>query len=254
MDFFLRRVHAQVDGVASPTIPFAPPGNVTPTTAGPTTPVIGPSISLNTDVTNLNVGEKATIEVVIDTQLQPINQYSVQILFNPENLRVLDFDDSTDTIDIDFLDTFFDPVINEVSQQQGIITLSAENPVGSSSITDRVVAQFEVEALKAGFTELTFNEQNTMLLDASSVDILQSTNTVEFVVAGGADVPPTIVTTDQPAISVIPTSSILLPSRTPDTALPDNLQGPIALVLGVILMAAGGYIYRLRGTHANKEN
>lgn len=253
MDFFLRRVHAQVDGVASPTIPFAPPGTVTPTTSGPSSPVVGPSISLNTDITNLNVGEKATIEIVIDTQLQPINQYSVQILFNPENLRVIDSDDSTDTVDIDFLDTFFDPVINEVSQQQGIITLSAENPVGSSSITDRVVAQFEVEALKAGFTELTFNSQNTMLLDASSVDILQSTNTVEFVIAGGAEVTPTMIT-GEPTVTVLPSSSIPLPSRTPDTALPDNFQGAIALIMGVILMSAGGYIYRLRGTHADKKN
>lgn len=253
MNFLLSRVYAQVDGVASPTIPFTAPGNVTPTTVGPTTSVAGPSISLNSDVTNLNVGEKAKVQIVIDTQLQPINQYSIQILFNPEHLRIMDFDPATPTIEIDFRDTFFNTIINEVSQQQGIITLSAENPVGSASITDRVVAEFEIEALSPGFAELTFNEQNTMLLDASSIDILQSTNTVEFVIGGtGENVTP--VVSEQPGTTVSPTSSIPLPSRTPDTALPDNMRAPAALIFGVVLIAAGSYLYRLRGTNAHKES
>jgi len=253
MNFLLSRVYAQVDGVASPTIPFTAPGNVTPTTVGPTTSVTGPSISLNTEVTILEVGEKAKVQIVIDTELQPVNQYSVQILFNPEHLRVVDFDLSTDIIEIDFRDTFFNTIINEVSQQQGIITLSAENPVGSASITDRVVAEFEVEALSAGFAELTFNEQNTMLLDASSVDILESTNTVEFVIGGaGGNVTP--VVTQEPGTTLQPTSSIPLPSRTPDTALPDNLRAPAVLLLGVMLITAGSYLYRLRGTNVHKED
>lgn len=254
MNFFLRRVYAQVDGVASPTIPFTAPGNATPTPViGPSDPATGPSISLNSEVTNLNVGERAQIEVVIDTQLQPISQYSIQILFNPERLRVVDFNPDTDIIEVDFQDTFFDSIINEVSKQQGIITISAENPAGSASITGRTVAVFEVEALNAGFAELTFEKQNTMLLNSSSVDVLATTNTVEFVVGGtGGETTP--VATPQPETTILPTSSIPLPSRTPDTALPDNLRAPSALILGVILVVAGSYLYKLRGTNAHKKN
>ena len=254
MNFFLSKVYAQVDGMASPTIPFTAPGNVTPTISGPTSPVLGPGISMSSNVTNLNIGDRATIQIIIDTQLKPINRYAIQILYSPAHLRVVDFDDSTDAIEVDFRDTFFDATINEVSQQQGIITISAENPVGSSSITNRVVAQFEVEALQAGFVEMNFGEENTMLLDSSSVDLLQSTNSLEFVIGGGGAPTSPVVITTSPGASIQPTSEIPLPSKTPDTALGDNLRAPITLITGMFLIIVGGYLYTLRKPNANKES
>lgn len=255
MNLFLKKVYAQVDGVASPTIPFSPPGSITPTTAGPTTAVLGPSISLSSDQTSLEVGTISKIQVTIDTQLQPISQYSIQLLFSPEFLRVVDFDDSTDSIEVDFRDTFFDATINEVSQQQGIITINAENPVGSSSITSRVIAEFEVEALKAGFAEVSFGRENTNLLTSGSADILQNTNTIEFVIGGGTG-PTSVVpsTSINPNVSIGPTSDIILPSRTPDTAITDNLRAPAALILGVLLISMGSYFIKLRNTDASKKN
>lgn len=257
MNLFLSKVYAQVDGVASPTIPFTPPGSITPTTAGPTTAVLGPSISLTSEETTLEVGTTTKIQVVIDTQLQPISQYSIQLLFSPEYLRVVDFDDSTDSIEIDFRDTFFDETINEVSQQQGIITLNAENPAGSSSITNRVIAEIEVEALKAGFAEVSIGRENTNLLTPGSTDILQTINTVEFVIGGGGGTEPTTAiptVSTNPNISVLPSSEIPLPSRTPDTAITDNLRAPAALILGVILISMGSYFIKLRNTDAIKKN
>lgn len=257
MNLFLSKVYAQVDGVVSPTIPFTPPGSITPTTAGPTTAVVGPSISLTSEETTLEVGTTSKIQVVIDTQLQPISQYSIQILFSPEFLRVVDFDDSTDSIEIDFRDTFFNSTINEVSQQQGIITISAENPAGSSSITSRVVAEIQVEALKAGFAEVSIGRENSNLLTSGSADILQNTTTVEFVIGGGGGTGPTIVipsTSINPNVSVLPSSDIPLPSRTPDTAITDNLRAPAALILGVILISMGSYFIKLRNTNESKKN
>jgi hypothetical protein len=253
MNLFLLNVKAQVDGVASPTIPFNPPGNVTPS-VGPSSTVVGPNVSLKTDKPKLQVGEKTVIQVVIDTQLKPISQYSIQILFSPDYLKVADFDPTTNTIEVDYRDTFFDATINEVSQQQGIISITAENPVGSSSITNRVVAQFEVEALKVGFAELNFGEENTMLVNSSSEDILVSTNTVDLIIAGESEVTTTPSTSTTPNTSVLPTSDVPLPSSTPDTALPDGLRSPLILTMGLVLVALGGYLYRLRGSNAYKKN
>ena len=250
----IRKVYAQVDGVASPTIPFTRPGDTQPTAAPrPTDPVIsGPTISLTAEKTELLVGERTKVQIIIDTELQPISQYAIQLLYSPEYLRVIDFDVTTETIEVDFRDTFFDPTINEVSQQQGIITISAENPVGSSSITNRVIAEIEIEALRTGFAEISYGEQNTMLLNASSIDILQSKNDVAFVIGGEGM--PTNVTTSPPQLTVQPTSSILVPDRTPDTALSDDLKAPIALLLGILLVSTGSYIYKLRGKNAHPKN
>lgn len=256
MNLFLSKVYAQVDGVASPTIPFTPPGSITPTTAGPTTAVLGPSISLTSEETTLEVDTISKIQIVIDTKLQPISQYSIQLLFSPEYLRVVDFDDSTDSIEIDFRDTFFDSTINEVSQQQGIISISAENPAGVSSITNRVIAEVQVEALKAGFAEVTIGRENTNLLTSGSVDILQNTTKVEFVIGGGGTGPtstfpsPTI----NPNATILPTSEVVLPSRTPDTAITDNLRAPAALILGVMLISLGSYFIKLRNTDESKKS
>lgn len=252
MDLFKPiKVFAQVDGVASPTIPFTAPGEVTPTVVVPTATDAGPSITLNADTTTLNVGDTVLVEVVIDTNLQPINAYTIQILYNPELAEVVDFDDTTDLIETDFLDTFFDPLINEVSQSQGIITIQAENPAGSSSITDRIVATFEVEAIKTGFVDFTFGEENTSLTTSGSENILQSTNSLDFVISGEAE--PTAVTTQVPGQTVSPTSEIPFPSQTPQTALPDGLRTPVALVAGVLLISLGTYIYRLRDPNATKK-
>ncbi len=252
MNLFLLKVKAQVDGVVSPTIPFNPPSNVTPS-FGPSSPVVGPNISLKTEKANLAVGEKTTIQVVVDTQLKPISQYSVQILFSPQYLKIVDFDPTTAAIEVDFRDTFFDATINEVSQQQGIITITAENPVGSSSITNRVIAQFQVEAIRTGFAELNFGEENTMLVNSSSENILASTNTVDLIIAGETQVTQAPNLTNTPNTTALPTSDVPLPSRTPDTALSDGLRGPVVLSLGVLLMALGGYLYKARGSHGYKK-
>lgn len=252
MDLFKPvKVFAQVDGVASPTIPFTAPGQVTPTTLTPTTSETGPSISLVADQTTMNVGDTVLIQVVIDTDLQPISSYTIQLLYSPEFLEVLDLDDSTDVVETDFLDTFFDPLINEVSQAQGIITIQAENPAGSNSITDRVVAEFEVEALKAGFADITFGEENTALTTANSEDILQTTNSVDLVISG--EVEPTTAPTPLPNQTVTPTSEIPLPTQIPQTDIPDNLRTPLALVAGVLLISLGTYIYKLRDPNASKK-
>lgn len=254
MNLFLSKVYAQVDGVASPTIPFTPPGNMTPTPVGPSTIVTGPSITLSSESTILQIGEKAKIQITIDTQLQPISQYSIQILFSPEYLKIVDFDDSTDTIEIDFRDTFFDSTINEVSQQQGILTLSAENPVGSSSITNRVVAEIEVEALKAGFAEVSVGRENSNLLSPNSTDLLQSTSNAEFVIGGGGGpITDTPIVSQNPNFTIAPTSEIALPSKTPDTAITDNLRAPAALILGVFLISMGSYFFKLRNSDASEK-
>lgn len=256
MNFLLGKVFAQVDGVASPTIPFTAPGS--PTTPTPTAIYSDagtePSISLNTPSSSLAIGEKTIVQIIIDTNLEPINKYSVQILYNPTLLKITDFDPSTPTTEIDFQDTFFDAMINDVSLQQGIITLSAENPTGSTSITDRVVAEFEIEAVSSGFAELTFSMDNTMLLDDHSVDILESTNELELILGGttGEDEGPIIE--DDETITVVPTNEIPLPSQTPSTALPDNLRGPTVILVGVTLILAGSYLYKLRDSHANQKN
>lgn len=237
----LSPVQAQtIDEIASPTIPFNPPGVVTGTPVA-TQVVSGPSISISIAQNEIAIGENATVQVIINTQATEVSQYSFQITYDPTVLQVIDADTTLSNVQIDFQDTFFLATQNQVNSSAGVISLTAASDQGTTTITNRIVAEFDVKGLKDALTDIEVIKANSFLLNASATDILQTTNSLVLSVTGEVN----------PSISTLPSSTPVasnvtpLPTITPDTALED-IGGLGTLIIGAVLIILGFYITKYK--------
>ncbi|MCA9383628.1 hypothetical protein KC909_04630 [Candidatus Dojkabacteria bacterium] len=234
---FLIRAEAQsTDTVISPTIPFDPPNVPTTTTPSVIPTPSGPSITVSSDRTQAGVGDRVKVSVNIDTKGAEVREYSFNITFNPGIFRVVDANTTTSsTVEISFLDTFFQATQNESSQQNGTINVAASTDLGSATISNRTVAEFELEAIAEGFSEVQVVTANSLLVNTNSINILESGNSISFTVTSQGDTSPTPITGvgEQP-----------IPSTTPSTALLDGESGKSVIVVGLLLIASGFYIWK----------
>lgn len=229
------------DEIASPTIPFTVP--FASTSPGVTSASQGPSISLQADKTNVKPGEKATISVTINTQGRDIKSFAFVIKYDSSIFSVLDADTNTTGTQVKYLDQFFLVQTNTVaaSGTSGTVTIKAATTQGSTTITNRVVAQFEVLALKEGFTNFEVTRTGSNLLNLNSVDILTTVSGVSLTASNQN------VVTTRPATSRTPTGTGAV---TPRTALSDDIGGFSAIAIGVLCVATGFYLWTLK----NKNN
>lgn len=234
MDLIQKAKAQTLDEIASPTIPFTPPTGVTVTPTVTVAPQ-GPSISLNTQQFVIGVSEKIKIQVVINTKGTEIKEYSFQITFNPELLEIVDAEPGIANTQIDFTDTLFDQDVNVASQQTGIITLTAKSDTQTVTITDRVVAEFELTGKKEGLSQVALVRDNSALIDANSTDILESTNELSVTVSTSTAVTPTPSTG----------GATVFPTSLPENALFDGSLGP-QLVFAILLILSGLYIVKSR--------
>jgi hypothetical protein len=238
MDLFPKALAQTLDEIASPTIPFTPPpggGTVTPTPTAPT----GPSISLSTSQFTIGINERIKIQVIINTKSTEIKEYGFQITYDPTLLLLVDADSTQSGTQITIVDSFFDITENSGTQATGIINLKAVSDQGSITFTDRVVAEFEFTGIKEGLGEVALNRQNSLLLNNNSTDILESVNSLS-------------VTVTQQGQPTTPTPS-LLPSVLPENALIDEIGTPRAIMLGLLLIASGIYLFRYRSRAKSKR-
>ena len=135
------------DDLTSPTIPFN--GPVGPTSPVPTIMPGGPSILLQSNLVTLKKGEQAKVEVVIFTDSKEIKGFKFKIKYDPTILKVIDADSALSGTQITYQNTFFDQKANTVSSS-GEIILEAGTTQGVSTITNRVTAYFNVEAIGNG--------------------------------------------------------------------------------------------------------
>jgi hypothetical protein len=223
------------DEIASPTIPFTVPfASTSPSVTGAGA---GPSISLQSDKTNIKPGEKATITISINTQARDIQSFAFQINYDSSIFSVLDADTNTPGTQIKYNDQFFLVQTNTVNASgiSGTISVKAATTQGSTTITNRVVAQFDVLALKEGFSNFDVTRTGSFLLNLNSVDILTSVSGVSLTSTNQ------VVTTTKPPTTTGPFGTI-----TPRTALNDDIGGFSAIGAGVLCVAAGIYLWTLK--------
>lgn len=242
MDIFTKIYAQSADAVAKSTIPFLPPGIRTPTpfvttTVAPTTQLTEPIIYLETTTSQMMVGVKTTVRIRINTMLRPVKSFKFMIKYDPEYFQITDALPAVANVQISFNDTFFINDINEVDTSAGTISITASSDQGTTTISGRAVAEFEIKSLKEGFSQITLQQINSSLLDSNNTDILASIGTpLDFVISN------TEVT-----VTVTPT----VPAPTPTGTLPrngifDGLGATNALISGTILIAIGIYIYTLQ--------
>lgn len=220
------------DDITSPTIPFVKPsGGVTPY---PTDVVGGPAITLSSDKVSLKKGEKAQIQITINSDGQEVSSFTFKIQFDATIFKVVDADAEKTGTQLSYNLAFFEQKQNNVDSTTGLIEFSAQSQ-GSATITSRVIGVIEVEALKDGVSEFKVLKDQSKLLDKSGSDILNSVNSVSLSVTDGNQ-----ITTPSP-------TSFFKPSfRTPDTALFDNNGSISAILLGLTFIITGYYLYRKR--------
>ena len=222
------------DDLTSPTIPFT--GPVGPTSPVPTTGLGGPSILLQSNIVTLKKGEQAKVEVVIFTDSKEINGFKFKITYNPAILKVIDADTATTGTQITYQNTFFNQKSNSVSSS-GEILFEAKATEGVSTITKRVTAFFNVEAIEDGASTLSVVKADSALIDATGADILQSVNSITMNVASEVV---TITVTSPPNNSVTPSPSVV----TPRTGLIDDLGYTNAIIIGTLLIISGIYLFK----------
>src|SRR3972149_9996348 len=180
MDLFTIAKAQGADDITSPTIPFTPPGgSITPTTSAVPT---GPRISLESFTTSVTVGQKAKVSVVIDTQGVPIREFTFQVTYDPLLFQIVDTDLTTSNLEITYKDTYFLAKTNTSSQQLGTINVTGSTDLEPRAITNRIVAEFELQALRTGIGQINLVKENSLLVNANSLDILQSTNNLSITI------------------------------------------------------------------------
>lgn len=233
MDLFPRAQAQGLDDVAVPTIPFVPPGG----SASPTpTAVSGPSISLATDQFGIASGQTIDVNLVIDTRGQEVQEFTIQVTYNPQLLEVIDAEPGTPNVQIEFLDTFFEVETNQASEASGIINLKASSSQGAASISGRAVAKIEFRSLQEGLGQVEVIKNNSSLVTTNNTDILQNVNSVSITVSDSSSTP-----TPLPTDGVGPS---LFPTQLPKNDLASDLGGGTGLFLGVLFISFGVLLIR----------
>lgn len=259
MNPFIWRVEAQVDGVASPTIPYVPPGDTPQFTPTPVTN--GPSISVFSDKATIAPGETANISVRIDTKGQTISEYRVELLFTPQVINIVDSQPIDAEIQVTSLDNDFTILNNQVSQSTGIISFSAKSESGVLSLTDKPIFEFQVTGGENGFSEIKVDTQQSNIIGSNTRNILEDSNDVSITVDGNAVINTAVPTqpiqpTDPNAIVTQPVNqtpvatTIPVPTGTPNTAITDSPTTIISILFSFLSIALGSYIYKSRKRNA----
>lgn len=235
----IEKVKAQgADTLASPTFPFTPPGG---TPATPTTPSTGRNILLQTDTTSIKAQEKFTVRIYIDTNETEISGFTANISFDPDYFQVVDADSDTTGIQIDYLDTTFDAVINSANNTSGIINLRAETEANQATSLSRTVAEIEFRAIKTGASEIEITQSSSNIISTSGVDVLDNVNSLSFNISAHTE-------------EIIPTSSTTSHELIPKTGISDNINLLAASIGGLLLIITGIYIRKLSKRESKHTN
>ncbi|MEI7962036.1 MAG: cohesin domain-containing protein [archaeon] len=241
MDIFTIARAIGADDIVSPTIPFIPPnGGITPT---PIVETGGPSISLETSVISIKKGEKAKIRVVISTDSEEIKEFSFVISYNKALFKVVDGDSGKLGLQIPYSNNYFLTKTNEVNEGAGNLTFkAASSDTGTAPINNRVIAEFEVEALSDGVGEFSITKQGSSLIDSSNTNILKISNSINISVSTN-----TVLTSPTKSPTARPTIKPTMVgggSITPRTGISDDLGTFGSIMLGAIFVVVGFYFLK----------
>ena len=112
--------------------------------------------------------------------------------------------------------------------------MNASSDQGTTQISGRAVAEFNIRSLKEGFSQIALQIEDSSLLDSNNTDILKSTGTpLDFIIS------------DNVAITATPTVMVPSPTGTlPRNGFFDEFGAANALISGTILITIGAYLYK----------
>lgn len=250
MDFFTKIYAQSADTVAKSTIPFQVPGIASPTPFVTTTSAVtptgsanDPSIYLDSVVNQLRVNGTTIVKIHINTQQRPIKSFKFMIKYDPTFFTITDASPSIANTQISFEDTFFVESVNQVDTTAGTISIDASSDQGTTTVSGRTVAQFEIKALKEGFSQISLQLANSSLLDTNNIDILKNTGTaLDFTISNSAVV-----------LTATPTQPIPTPTgKLPRNGIFDEIGTANAFISGTILIVVGMFLYKLQ-KHEKKK-
>lgn len=229
----IAKVKAQgLDAYVSPTIPFIPPVGPTSPVGTIVTPVPSvPYIMIESSFNSVTPGQKFTVQVKVHTQGTPIQGFKFLINYDPALLRVVDADSDTAGMQINYLNTFFsdDQHLVEETEDNGDIFIVA-SATETTTISDISVAIVEFEAVGEGFAEVTVVKDESALVTANSTDILEHTNSLDFIISESTTLP-TNTPTEQ--------NGTIYPSIIPGSALDDVIGTKGSIIVGALLVSVG---------------
>ncbi len=242
MDFLdlIQKARAEgADTVSAPTFPFTPPAG---SGGSQQNNQNTNNILLQTDTVSINKQKRTIVRIYIDATENKISSFTISISFDPAFFQVLDSNTTESGTQINFLDSVFSEKTNTVNNSTGLITLQAsvENMDQATTLA-RTIAEIEFIPLKEGASEIKIIEENSNLLNTSSVDILNSTNSINFNISS---------TNEQSSQNNGQNNTIYIPK----TALNQDLKAILSITGGLLLISSGIYIIKLAKNGKNKPD
>lgn len=199
------------------------------------------SISILTDATSFVVGGEFTVEIKVDSNETEIGSYTIKIEYNPEMLTVTDSNTEVTGTQVEFTDTVFNEVQNEVNLTSGTVSLKGE--IGSPTAIDMIIGKVKFKSLKEGSVEIKVIKAESAMVDDTSANILQNTNGLAVTIGDTVGQPGEII--DDPLLPNTPGGDV---KKLPDSDLP--FAGLLYMILGIVLIIGGIQAKRL----ARKRN
>ena len=125
----------------------------------------GARVIINSEKTSVNVGDKFTVTVRIETKAIEINMYKVVLDFDPGLFSVIDNDINVNGTQVKLLDTLFLPQTpetdNSVSLSTGRITVLAKTQSGNGFTANKDVIAIEFQSQKVGSGKISVVQGTT---------------------------------------------------------------------------------------------
>lgn len=173
---------SEVIAQSEPTFPYEGPFEGPDEGPSPT-PSGQAAVKLSSSVSTLQVGGTATCDLSLESGEEEIQDYSIQITYDPDVLEVIDTNLTSSGIQINFLDSFSEEQTNNADNTNGVITLSASVTSGGESINRRI-AQVTFRAKQIGTSIISINKTESSVKDTTDENIIGATTSLNYTVTG----------------------------------------------------------------------
>lgn len=231
-DLIIKPVLAQTqsDAVAQPTF-FTDIDFSDLPTPGPTpTPQGEGTIRIETDATSFLLNEEFEVEVSVDSNGEDLVSYTVKIEYDSDLLQVVDEDQTTNGIQVQFTDTEFSEVENVVNASTGSITIKGE--VATAASKRGQVASIRFVSVAEGPAEIQVVESESSLVNDASTNVLDRVNGLQFTVGESIGEASDIIESPLTPRGIAETIKEL-----PESGLP--FGGVIYMAIGTLLIGIG---------------
>ncbi len=193
------------------------------------------TLSLSPSSQSVNVGDTFTVNVMLDTQGQPVDGVDLQAInYNPYNLQLQDADSATSGTQIQAGSLMPSTLANSVDTTNGKIVFSQITNAGSTYTGSGVLATLTFKALVAGSVPVTINFTSGATTDSNvaskGADILTSVTNGQYTINN-------VVSTVNPT----PGAGGAGGNNTPNT--PNQTTTPNSGTSSLRLINAGGTYY-----------